>query len=244
MTHMLHNKVILVTGALGRIPFAAVTEFLAQGARVIANDVRPVVEHGAMQRLHDEYDDDRLQFVQADVAEESDVEPLYADICARFGCLNGLFHNAYTQHRRRVDEYTPDEWCSVIAGTLGSTFLVCRAGIPLIAKSGGGSIVNTSSILSQQPRALDGAYGAAKAAINLLTRVIAAENAVHGIRANAILPGDIKQQTGDVPSSQPAAWLGRSGTPEEVAKLACFLMSDEASYITGSLISIDGGLRV
>jgi NAD(P)-dependent dehydrogenase (short-subunit alcohol dehydrogenase family) len=114
--------------------------------------------------------------------------------------------------------------------------------------SGGGSIVNTSSILGVKPRAGEGAYGSSKAGINFLTQVIAAENAEHGIRANVIIPGDIKEPRQLTPEKteeiRKNTWLGRSGTPDEVSELASFLLSDVSSYITGSLYTIDGGIRI
>ena len=242
----LDGKVVLITGGLGTIGFAAVTMFAARGARIVVNDITPAESHPGMAELQRRLAPDRLLFVEGDVSRERDVEEMYARIGDRFGSLDGTFHNAYTQIRLRVADYTFEQWRSVVNGTLDSTFLVCRGAIPLLAASGGGSMVNTSSVLGLRPRELDGAYGTAKAGVNHLTQVLAAENAHLGIRANAIVPGDIKEPTvssGGTPR-QPRAWLGRSGTPDEVSELASFLLSDASSYVTGSLYAVDGGFQV
>lgn len=244
----LQDKVIIVTGALGKIGFASVRMFLARGARVIANDWVPADGHPRMAELQRQYDEERLLFVQADASDEDQVVSMFRKIRERFDRLDGSFHNAYMQKRMPVAAYTLEEWNKVIHGTLNSTFLICKHAIPLMMDSGGGSVVNTSSVLGTKPRAGDGAYGAAKAGINFITQVIAAENAEHGIRANVIVPGDIKEPKPITPDKaeemRRVTWMRRSGTPDEVSELASFLLSDASSYITGSLYSIDGGFHI
>jgi NAD(P)-dependent dehydrogenase (short-subunit alcohol dehydrogenase family) len=244
----LQDKVIIVTGALGKIGFASVRMFLSRGAMVIANDWIAADESPRMVELQKEYGPDRLLFVQADASDGDQVAGMFQQIRERFGRLDGSFHNSYTQNRRPVAEYTLEDWNQVIQGTLTSTFLISKHAILLMKDSGGGSIVNTSSILGVKPRPGEGAYGSSKAGINFLTQVIAAENAVHGIRANVIIPGDIKEPKQLAPDKaeeiRKITWLGRSGTPDEVSELASFLLSDASSYITGSLYTIDGGIRI
>ncbi|MDR6553186.1 SDR family NAD(P)-dependent oxidoreductase [Paenibacillus qinlingensis] len=248
MSLPLQDKVIVVTGALGKIGFAAVRMFLARGAKVIANDWVTAEESPRMMELQAQYGPDRLLFVQADASNEDQVTGMFRQIREQFGRLEGSFHNSYTQNRKPVAEYTLEDWNGVIQGTLTSTFLISKHAILLMQESGGGSIVNTSSVLGVQPRAGEGAYGSSKAGINFLTQVIAAENAVHGIRANVIIPGDVKEPKPVSPAKaeelRKSTWLGRSGTPDEICELASFLLSDAASYITGSLYTIDGGIRI
>lgn len=248
MNLALQDKVIVVTGALGKIGFASVRMFLARGAKVIANDWVAAESSPRMTALQEQYGPDRLLFVQADASDGDQVASMFHQIREQFGRLDGSFHNSYTQNRKPVAVYTLEDWNQVIQGTLTSTFLICKHAILLMQDSGGGSIVNTSSVLGVQPRAGEGAYGSSKAGINFLTQVIATENAVHGIRANVIVPGDIKEPKQLSPEKMEEMrkniLLGRSGTPDEVAELASFLLSDVSSYITGSLYNIDGGIRI
>lgn len=248
MNLALEKKVIVITGALGKVGFAATRMFLGRGALVAANDWADLNGHASMQELLSHYGPERLLFVRGDSSDEGQVASMFEQIRERFGRLDGSFHNAYAQNRKPIDQYSLEEWNQVISGTLGSTFVVCKYAIPLMRESGGGSIVNTSSVLGVQPRAGDGAYGSAKAGVNFLTQVIAAENAVHNIRANVIVPGDIKLpkpiSAAKAEQMRKQIWLGRSAAPDEICELASFLLSDAASYITGSQYAIDGGFHV
>ncbi|GBG05595.1 SDR family oxidoreductase [Paenibacillus agaridevorans] len=241
----LRDKVIIVTGALGKIGLASVRIFLAKGGKVIANDWVAAEESPDIIAMLKQYGTDRLLFVQADASNGDQVADMFQQILEHFGRLDGSFHNSYTQNRKQVAEYTLEDWNQVIQGTLTSTFLICKHAILLMKQSGGGSIINTSSVLGVKPRAGEGAYGSSKAGINFLTQVIAAENAEHGIRANVIIPGDIKKLSPEKPGTmRKDIWLRRSGTPDEVSELASFLLSDVSSYITGSLYTIDGGIQI
>lgn len=248
MKQQLQNKVIVITGALGKIGFSSTRMFLERGAKVVANDWVVANDAPRMLALMEQYGSERLLFVEADASDEDQVIGLFSQIRDRFGRLDGSFHNCYLQNRKPVTGYTLEDWNQVIQGTLTSTFLISKHAILLMKDSGGGSIVNTSSILGMKPRVGEGAYGSAKAGINFLTQVIAAENANHGIRANVIVPGDIKEPkqrtTQKAAEIRKDILLGRSGTPDEVSELAAFLLSDASAYITGSLYTIDGGIRI
>lgn len=245
---MLQGKVVLVTGCAGTLGRSAVRMFLERGASVVGVD----------QRLFDEiemsvvsFEKRRWMFRQADLTNEAQVKSVMEDINARFGCLHGVYHNVYTNVWKAAEELSLPEWEATIQGTLTSTFLVCKYAISLMKRSGGGSIVNTSSVLSHlvQPGCL--AYGAAKAGVNQLTRVIAADYAAVGIRANAIAPGDFKpkETIERLTDSEREALanqirLGRSGTADEINEVAAFLLSDASTYVTGSIYHVDGGFHV
>lgn len=246
----LSNKVILVTGALGKIGASAVHMFLKKGAKVVANDILDVEEFPEISSLQDQYEN-RFLFVKANTSEEEQVKRMIEEIDNKFGILNGLFHNAYTQIRKTATDLSLEEWDSVMKGSLTSTFLINKYTLPLMIKAGEGSIVNTSSVLSYRPQETCLAYGAAKAGINQFTRVIAVDYAKDNIRANVIMPGDIK--TEEQIQAQPDksrqfmeenTLIGRSGVPDEISALAAFLLSDAASYLTGSLYSADGGYKI
>ncbi|MBP1964133.1 SDR family oxidoreductase [Paenibacillus aceris] len=249
----LSGKVILVTGALGKLGLSAVRLFLERGAKVVATDL--AAPEDANLRLNEQTIASFLpmafMYIQSDARDEKQVTFALECVQNQWGRLDGLYHNAYTQISKPAMQLTLEEWNQVLLGTLTSTFLMNKYALPLLIESGGGAILNTSSVLSHKVRPTCLAYGAAKAGVNQMTRVIAADYANRGVRANALLPGDIKTEEAlsTLPSSFKEAVakqtpLGRSGTPDEVSELAAFLLSDAASYITGALITIDGGFAL
>jgi len=246
----LQNKAIWITGGLGALGRSAIAMFLGRGATVIASDRAALASFPDVERMAASYGEERFAFLQADLCREAEVASAAAEIDRRFGRLDGVYHNVYTNVWKPALELSLDEWEDSIRGTLTSTFLVCKHALPLLIRSGGGSIVNTSSILGQivSPGCL--AYGAAKAGVNQFTRVLAADYARYGIRANALVPGDFrseealaKQSEREKEAIRANAWLGRSGSADEVNEAAAFLLSDASSYVTGSLFPVDGGFH-
>lgn len=249
MTFSLHDKVILITGACGRIGKASVRLFLENGATVVASDLIPAASQPLFGELTERFGERRLLTVQSDACDESQVMALMNEINDRFGRLDGCFHNAFAQLHRPFADYTLEEWERVVRGTLTSAFLVSKHAVKMMLASGGGAILNTSSILSERPQAHSAAYSASKAAINQMTKVLALEYGASNIRANCLLPGDIKEPDPNVSAAyvermKEITLIGRSGTPEEVAELAAFLLSDSAAYVTGASYVIDGGFRL
>lgn len=251
LLNLLHNKVVLITGCLGALGRSAVSMFLQKGAVLIGCDLHPLDQFPDIERLQWEYGEQRFVYRQADMCDEEQVIAVIAEAERRFGRLDGTYHNVYTNVWKPALELSLEEWEATIRGTLTSTFLVCKHALPLMIRSGGGSIVNTSSILGQivSPECL--AYGTAKAGVNQFTRVLAADYARHGIRANVLVPGDFRsdealarQSDKEKEAMRRNAWLGRSGRADEINEVAAFLLSDASSYVTGSLYAADGGYHL
>lgn len=247
---VLEHKIIWITGVLGNLGLSAVSMFLERGATIIGCDLKPLTEARAIQELMMQYGDNRLHYLQGNMTEEAAVIEMIVYIEQKFGRLDGVYHNVYSNIWKPVLELSLEEWEHSIRGSLTSAFLVNKYAISLMIKNGGGSIVNTSSILGQivSPGCLP--YGAAKAGINQFTRVIAADYASEGIRANVLVPGDFrsasdmsKQSEAEKSAIRKHAWLGRSGSSDEINEAACFLLSDASSYVTAALLQVDGGFH-
>lgn len=245
------DKVVLISGCLGVAGRSAVRLFLEKGALVFGSDSQPIGSFPEIERISQQYGNERFVFYQADLCDEDQVKAVMVEIEHSFGRLNCTYHNVYTNVWKPALELTLQEWESTIRGTLTSTFLINKYTIPLLIRSGGGSIVNTSSILGQIPRQGCLAYGAAKAGVNQLTRVLAADYAKFGIRANVLVPGDFKsdealagQSENEKEAMRECSWIGRSGSANEINEVAAFLLSDAAAYVTGSLYSVDGGFHI
>lgn len=248
----LEDKVIWITGALGMLGQSAVPMFLERGARVAACDLtaeESVPEAAVWRRT---YGGDRLQILQADMTRESEVQKAVASILAWCGRLDGAYHNVYVNKAWSIANQTLDDWEDTVRGTLTSAFLVCKhAAAAMLPEGGGGAIVLTSSILGSVPAAHNAAYGAAKAGVEQLVRVAALEYAANGIRVNAVVPGDFKSETVRAAASEAsmeairkATLIGRSGYPGEINEAAAFLLSDAASYVTGSRYPVTGGFEL
>jgi NAD(P)-dependent dehydrogenase (short-subunit alcohol dehydrogenase family) len=249
----LQGKVALVTGAGGGLGRAIALAYAANGASVVINDLEgrggSTVEEA--RRLGAE-----AEFVAADVSRRDDVERLAAAAEERFGRIDILVNNAGVNtpgdQRRPIHEYDESEWRRILAVDLDGVFLGCRVISPGMVARKAGVIINIASIMGVVPIRLQLAYAASKAAVIQFTRSIALELAPFGIRVNAIAPGSILTEGTTAlfynPEKQALAEsllshipLGRPGSPEEIASPALFLASDASSYMTGSVMVVDGG---
>lgn len=250
MLSSLHNKAVLITGGLGSLGRSAIQMFLERGASLFCCDRIPVGEHPEIERVRKQYGEERVIFHQADVTKEEEVISLMGELDRRFGRLDGVYHNVYTSVWKPAAELSLQEWENTIKGTMTSTFLICKYALPLMIRSGGGSIVNTSSVLGQILSPECSPYGTAKAGMNHFTRAVAQDYGRFGIRANVLVPGDFgtveglaKQSDKEKAAMLRNTWMGRSGTVDEVNEVAAFLLSDASSYVTGSLYAVDGGFH-
>jgi NAD(P)-dependent dehydrogenase (short-subunit alcohol dehydrogenase family) len=189
------------------------------------------------------------EFVALDVTDEASVAAAIRATVDRFGALTTLVNNAAptmevaTSIKRLVD-FSTEEWEHILRATLtGNVFWATKYAVPHLAAAGGGSIINISSGQSLIGMGGFAAYGAAKAAMNSLTRAIAVEEAPRPIRCNTIIVGRVVAK-GDTGQGIPPGHLTRLGLPDDVAYAATWLASDEAAFVTGSAVTVDGGFTV
>jgi NAD(P)-dependent dehydrogenase (short-subunit alcohol dehydrogenase family) len=247
----LTDRVALVTGAADGIGAATAERFAEEGAAVVLADVDATGGEAMAARIIEK--GGRAVFVRADISNEADAAAL-ADAAGReFGGLHVLVNNAATFILQGIEASVADWHRSLDVNVIG-TALVTRAAVPLITRSGGGAIVNLASISSfvAQPHFVT--YSATKAAILQMTKNLALDLAPHGIRVNCVCPGTIltrasrnhMARTGTtleqfLAAEAPKHLLHRVGTAREVANAILFLASDEASFITGTHLMVDGG---
>jgi NAD(P)-dependent dehydrogenase (short-subunit alcohol dehydrogenase family) len=220
---------------------------LSEGAQVHIVDLHTTADRHVLDAMASS----RVISTEADLGDQSIPAETVERTLTKWGRLDVLINNAaYTAHRGgALLETTDQEWQRQMDVTLRGTFGMCRAAVPAMLEGGKGSIVNVSSIGGVRPFANTLAYCTAKAAILLLTRSIAIDYGRNGIRCNAVCPGAIATPAFSIIRSQPLELadreartaLGRIGTPEEVAAAVYFLASDEAAYITGTTLTVDGG---
>ncbi|WP_338777713.1 glucose 1-dehydrogenase [Metabacillus sp. FJAT-52054] len=244
----LAGKTAVVTGGAGGIGRAAALLFAKEGARVAVADV---MEEGGQQTVSQIRDDGgEAIFIKTDVTSEDEIKQLMEQAAETYGSLDILFNNAgVSNESMRLAEMSLQEWQRVIDINLTGVFLGMKYGIPKMLESGGGSVINTSSILGLKGKKLLAPYNASKAGVIMLTKNAALEYGKKKVRVNAIAPGvidtdiikDWKLDEKNWPIISSASALGRPGRPDEVAKAALFLASDDASFVTASTLLVDGG---
>jgi NAD(P)-dependent dehydrogenase (short-subunit alcohol dehydrogenase family) len=248
---VLAGRVALITGAASGIGRATAMLFAREGAAVAAVDLDGSGAAAVARAI--EAQGGRALAVSADVTRETDCRVAIESTVAAFGGLQVLFNNAGIIRRATILETGEEDWDRLMAVNVKGIFLMSRIAVPLMARSGGGAIINTASGwgLSAGPRAA--AYCASKGAVVQLTKAMAIDHGEAGIRVNCICPGDTDtpmlleeaRQLG-APSDRflsEAAWrpLRRLGRPEEIAEAALYLASDAASFVTGTALVVDGG---
>jgi NAD(P)-dependent dehydrogenase (short-subunit alcohol dehydrogenase family) len=247
----LDGKVALITGAGSGMGRAAAELFASEGAQVVVTDVDEVAGTGAVDAVRAAGGE--ATFVRANVAEWDDCRAMVKTALDTYGGLHVLYNNAgiFPGDDGGVLDTPQETWRRVMAVNLEGVWLGCRAGIPAMLASGGGAIVNVASFVALMGAATAQiAYTASKGGVLSMTREIAVEYARQGIRANALCPGPIETPLLEELLSDPARRarrmvhipMGRLGRAEELAKAALFLASDDASFMTGAALVVDGGI--
>ena len=248
----LHGKIAAVTGGASGIGEATVRRFVTEGAQVAFADRD--VERGKRVAAEIEASGGKALFVEAHIEQEAEAAAFIQHTVDHFGQLNILVNNAGIRLYQTVVEASAESWDTILGVNLKGYAFCAKAAIPLMRRVGGGSIVNVASIRAVVAGAHMVQYDTTKAAVTGLTRGLAMDHASDGVRVNAVCPGPIftpfherrilaagrtleeyREEAGS------RTMLKRPGTPQEVAACILFLASDEASYVTGTCLFVDGG---
>jgi len=242
----LQDKAAIVTGAARGIGLAIATAYAREGAAVLLADVDAASVAAAAGSLSKT--GARVATATVDVSRADAGDMLVRAATDAFGRLDLLVNNAGIAMRKPFLDYTLEDWQRIISINLTGAFIVAQAATRHMAAHGGGAVINITSTSGERGNGGTAPYGAAKAGLAMLTRVMAIDLAEAGIRVNGIAPGSVETDLTKAlhTEAQRAAWLritpmNRYAEPKEIADAAVFLASDEASYITGQILAVDGG---
>ena len=246
---LLQGKKAIVTGGTRGIGFAVVQTFLRNGASVALFGSRQETVDKALAALKAENPDWEVIGMAPDLTDYAAVDAAFAEVEKAFGRIDILVNNAGISAREPLYDYTPEAFEKMMRLNVSAVFNGCRAVAPRMKAQGGGSIINTSSMVSLYGQPSGVGYPTSKFAVNGMTRSLARELGRDNIRVNAVAPGVTRT---DMVANLPKEIvqrvcapipLGRMGEPEEVANAFLFLASDLASYITGEILQVDGAAQ-
>ncbi len=249
------DKVVLVTGAGSGIGRATAKLLAAEGATVIVSDINRAGGLETVQQIGATNSGGGARFEEHDTAKEADWQRVIAALLAREGRLDGLVNNAGISgpFPATFETETVEQWQKILSINVQGVFLGCKHAVPAIRQSGGGSIVNTSSLAAFLGTPDLSAYGASKGAVRQFTKTVAIDCARKGykVRCNSVHPGIIMTPMGESivtderkrERTRKAIPLGEFGAPEDIAYGILYLISDESRFVTGSELVIDGGMN-
>lgn len=248
----LENKVAIITGASSGIGKAAALLFAKEGAKVVVNYSHSQEEAAQVVAAIEVWGSEAIA-IKADVSNEAEVKAMIEQTVKRFGKIDILYSNAGVELQMPLMEMTEADWNHVLDINLKGMFFCAKYAVPYMIKNGIGSIINTASALGLVGSAMLTAYSASKGGVVMFTKSLALEYADKNIRVNCICPGAIdtpmlrrfidrspnpKETERQLAASHP---LGRLGKPDEIARAALYLASDESSFVTGHSLVVDGG---
>lgn len=247
MTQRLQGKIAFVTGASSGIGEATAIRFAQEGALVVLCGRREAALAVVQEKILSA--GGQAEIAVADVSDEAAYVGAIESTAQRHGRLDILVNNAMAFTWGAVDTMSTDDWHANFRTTVDGTFWGTRTAMRLMKEKGGGSIVNISSICGQFGTAWMSGYSAAKAAVNNFSRAVASEGAPYGVRCNVVIPGvvDTPAMAGMMSddkargNTEKLIPMKRVGQPVELANAILFLASDEASYVTGACLNVDGG---
>lgn len=246
----LKGKVAVVTGGTRGIGYAVVRKYLEAGASVALFGSRQRTADAALERITSESPGANVMALSPDLTDSASVEGAFGEVVKRFGRIDILVNNAGISQSLPLNEYSDEEMDKILDLNLKAVFVCSRAAARLMEADGGGVILNTSSVVSLYGQPSGCLYPTTKFAVNGLTKSLSRELAPRGIRVNAVAPGVTRT---DMVANLPEALIkplvaripiGRVGEPDEVADAFLFLASDMASYITGAVLPVDGGVII
>ena len=247
MNGRLKGKVALISGAGTGIGAATAKRFAAEGAKVMIYGRRKEPLQAVVEQIRAQ--DGEADWLQADATDEAAVERAVAQTVERFGRIDIMINNAVNYTWGMVDQVSTEDWHSCLRGSLDVAFFGTRAAMRRMKAQGSGAIVNMGSVVGLLGSPGLSAYGAAKAGVINFTRAVALEGAPFNVRVNAVVPGVVWSEATSAALDTPqkaegtarAVPLRRIGQAEELANAILFLASDEASYVTGHSLVVDGG---
>jgi meso-butanediol dehydrogenase / (S,S)-butanediol dehydrogenase / diacetyl reductase len=240
-----NDRVAIVTGGASGMGAATVRRLAAGGARVVIVDRNDDLAQTVATEVGG-------TAIVGDVADSSFCDGAVAAAVERHGGLDVLVNAAGVIVRASGEDTTDEQWAKIMGVNVSGTFFMCRAALRVMKTSGGGAIVNFGSIWGDLGSAGVAAYCASKGAVHNLTRALAMDHAADGIRVNAVCPGEVntpmlQSERAEAVTNQlltaiaATVPMGRLADPDEIARVVCFLASDDASYMTGALVSVDAG---
>lgn len=243
----LKDKVVIITGATAGIGRASAIMFAKEGAKVVGAGRNTAKGESLVEEI--KAAGGEAIFVKTDIQKEEDLDNLLKAAIDTYGRIDCLYNNAGIAYSAPLEEFDQEQWDNVINVDLRAPHILIKKAMPYLIESKG-NILNTASISGLRQTARGYAYNSAKAGLVMLTKVLAADYAGKGVRVNAICPGitltDILDTVADevMEDLKKSIPMGRLAVPDEIASAAVFMCSDEASYMTGQAIAIDGGFTL